>query len=141
MNDTELATLMLEWLRLNGEMKLAEDKIRADVMARKQSFTTGKLTAKYFAGRRSLDWVTPALREADPHTLRAYTETTVTTDYELAVTELLKYVPEEISGRILNDCEIIHERTDHKAVCKELDIPPDVLSEGTPSVTFKVKED
>ena len=139
MNDTELATKMLEWLRLNGELKENQAEIVEAVLERKESFTTGSLTAKYFAGRRSLDWVTPALK-APQDVIDTHTETTITTDWQKATQELLAYVPTEISNPIMRESEVHNDIIDHKAVCKELGVEADVLAEGTPSVTMKVKE-
>lgn len=114
---SELARMMLLWEQKAAELEVLGESIKTDVLALAETQTVGNVTAKYTKGRRELDYQTPAMVQATPNQISPFQ----------------KYEPEQVIPA--------RTYTDWRALCKELEIEPNVVKEGTPSVKIRLLSD
>lgn len=122
---------MLEWQELKEKMDALDAEITTTVLGLQATQTVGIVRATYSGGRAVYDYKTPGLA-ADPTVIDLNTSSTEIVDWQ-GLAEALEPPPELLAGYTK-----IEKTTDWKAVCKESEIEPKVLSRSDPSVTLKI---
>ena len=83
MNASQLAEKMLEAEKLNRQLKELEAEITAEILELKSTQKVGNVNASYTAGRRELDWQTPAM-SAPENVIEKFTTEIELTDWKQA---------------------------------------------------------
>lgn len=136
MDKSELSMKMLEWEKLQNQIKALEKEIQTAVLEIGKTFDVGNIRASYSAGRREFNYQ-EACKDADPGIIDKCTTRSVVIDYE-AIFKLVK-IPHDI----LSANTTLSTSIDWKAVCDEIGIEKDkipLLSQKPPSVTVKFKD-
>ena len=129
MNSSELAAKMLLWENSKKELDNLEDEIKSAVLELKSTQKVGNVSASYSNGRRELDYETPG-KLAPVEVIMAHTVVNKVTDWQAVATL--------IDPEIIEECTHETETVNWSNVCKEAKIEPEVVKEGTPSVTIKL---
>jgi len=144
MNATELAMALLKWQQVELEQRKLEQDISAEIMKLGKSQNVGLVEAKYYAGKRKLDWETPG-KTAPADIIESHTthSTSSTINYKDAFNVATEMLSDEDKQDLIDEFTTTQTSTniDWKKICEKAKIEEHVLDPGTPKVTLILKEE
>jgi len=132
MDKTQLAFKLLEWEMKRNELDDLEKEITDAVLFLEKTQNVGNVRASYSGGRATYDYETPAFANATLEIKLKHQTKQKETDWEMLAKDI------GFSGDQFNNWTTLIITTDWKAVCKEAEIKPIVLSRTDPSVKIKI---
>jgi hypothetical protein len=130
MDSSELAAKMLEWEKQKRALDALGAEIESEVIGLGKTQVVGKVRVTYSGGRATYDYKTPALT-APSELIDRYATPRSVVDWD-AVADA---VPEVVSKFTTTEYDI-----DYKAVLKEANIDPLVVSKTEPTATIKLEQ-